>query len=236
MIQSTPTVEQAESLVCMARHFNEKLFDNALDLSRLIICWTRAHQVEAGHFAPEKWWGEDGPLHELAINANVMKSSTVTELCACMVHEMFHALQHQRGESGRPGYHNSAFCDAMAAIGLPQKNPKSGEPVKPGSGAHSVAQTVAEGDTAFNLAMQEIPDEALPVYVSEPDPSSNPGGGSEEKPEKPEKPKQKPGARAKYTCPICGLNAWAKPGAIILCGGDVCSAATLVEMVGGDGE
>ena len=37
----------------------------------------------------------------------------------------------------------------------------------------------------------------------------------------PDRPKRPPGPlsgkRAKYTCPICGLNAWAKPGALFSC-------------------
>ena len=49
----------------------------------------------------------------------------------------------------------------------------------------------------------------------------------DDKPEaNPESPKRKPGSRAKYTCPQCGLNAWAKPGASILCG---CNAQPLIE-------
>lgn len=228
-----PTVEQATSLVAMAEHFNERLFKNLLDLDSIIFCWTRAHQVEFGHFSPEKWFGENGPLHELAINANVMKNSALTDLCACMVHEMAHALQHQKGTSGRPGYHNAEFCDFMREIGLEQVNAKTGKPVAMGGGAHAVAQVVMAGDTRFNAAMQEIPDEALPAYVSEPDPEAeNPGP----KPEAPKPEPKKPGTRAKYTCPICGLNAWAKPGAILLCGGDACSAAAMVEMIGGEKE
>jgi hypothetical protein len=30
--------------------------------------------------------------------------------------------------------------------------------------------------------------------------------------------KKKPNTRAKFTCETCGLNAWAKPGAPLICG------------------
>jgi hypothetical protein len=48
------------------------------------------------------------------------------------------------------------------------------------------------------------------------------------RPEPPPKPGKEGGAanipmtgkRAKYTCANCGLNAWAKPGTRLICGGD----------------
>ncbi len=30
--------------------------------------------------------------------------------------------------------------------------------------------------------------------------------------------KKKSASKTKYTCPVCGLNAWAKPGVILICG------------------
>lgn len=242
MAPNTPTVEQAESLSLMAQHFNGALFDGAIDLSNVIICWTRAHQVLGGHLATNKWEGEPGPdgkprkLHELAVNANVMKSLTITELSAIMVHELQHLHDVQNGKAGRPGYHPAHFCERMASYGLPQRDYKTGEPVPAGKGSHSCDNIIVDGnDTPFQRALLDMPEDAVPPYSSDPDPEEpkqdqggGGEGGGEGSPEPaPAEPERKPGSRAKYTCVSCGLNAWAKPGALLLCG---CNAQALIEQ------
>ncbi|MGF8623750.1 hypothetical protein AAGN28_25765, partial [Klebsiella pneumoniae] len=33
--------------------------------------------------------------------------------------------------------------------------------------------------------------------------------------------------RAKYTCPVCHVNLWGKPGLVVFCGGEHCEKAEL---------
>ena len=236
---AAPIIEQSSALTAMAEHFNAALLDNKLDLSRIMFTWTRAHQVTGGFFASNKWEGEDGErVHELAINANVMRSMTLTELAGIMVHEMVHAYLWQEGRPGRPGYHTAEYCDMLRGFGLIPINPKTQEEIPSGKGTGPCAQRVVDDvHTAFQQAFLNMPEDAIPPYSSDPDPQDDkPGGGSgggeggdgrggggEQEPD--EQPK-KSGARAKYTCSYCGLNAWAKPGASLLCG---CNALAMIE-------
>ena len=239
---NTPTVDQAQSLRVMFEHFNGALFEGALPAERVLVCWTRAHQVIFGHLAPRRWADELGqPLYELAINANVMQAATLERLCGCMVHEMEHLRMSEAGTAGRPGYHKAEFCDRMRAFGIVSVDARTGQDVPAGSGCASVANRIEPGDTPFRRAFEELPMAAIPPYESEPEQEEKPegGGNGEGAAGKPEpdaerpKPPRKPGTRAKYTCPGCGLNVWAKGGALLLCVSNTCGGLALIEQVGG---
>lgn len=238
-----PTVEQASSLQEMFTHFNGYLFKGELPTSQVLCTWTRAHQIIAGHLSPKRWTDAGGVhLYELAINANLMRALSTTDLCAVMVHEMMHLKEAEDGTAGRGGYHKAAFCDAMRAIGIPQIDATTGKDIPAGQGAQSVAQRVADGESPFRFALENLPEEAIPPYESDPEPDMSPpdggqgSGDGETQPEGPQTPaapsKPKPGTRGKYSCPMCGLKAWAKHGAVLLCGGLNCSAAEMIEVKG----
>lgn len=217
-----PAPAQALALQRAYDYFNHHLFAGALDRSRVLLTWTRVHYVVAGLFAPDKWQGEDGrKVHELAINANVMKRLGLPGVMQTLVHEMHHQRQHDDGTAGRRGYHNAEFCSEMRRTGLMPLDAKTGEEIKPGAGAHHVADKVIPGG-AFELALRMLPSDAVPPYETdkldvgggeEPDApeAAEPGeddGGREDPPEAPKKEK----TRTKYTCPTCGMNVWGKPG------------------------
>ena len=218
----------------MFEYFNGALFENVLPAERVLVCWTRAHQVIFGHLAPKRWSDEMGqPLYELAINANIMQAATLERLCACMVHEMEHLRMVEAGTAGRAGYHKAEFCDRMRAFGIIPVNAQTGEDVPAGSGCASVSDRLEEGPTPFRRAFEGLPLDAIPPYESEPEQEQNPEGGKPGPEEARPKPPRKPGTRAKYTCPGCGLNVWAKGGALLLCVSGSCGGLALIEQAGG---
>ncbi|ECZ9182527.1 TPA: sprT domain-containing protein, partial [Klebsiella pneumoniae] len=36
--------------------------------------------------------------------------------------------------------------------------------------------------------------------------------------------------REKYSCPVCHINLWGKPGIVVYCGGEHCNKAALVVL------
>lgn len=215
-----PAPAQALALQQAYEYFNQQLFAGALDSKRVLLTWTRVHYVVAGLFAPDKWKGEDGrKLHEVAINANVMKRLGLPGVMQTLVHEMHHQRQHDDGSAGRAGYHNAEFCSEMRRTGLMPIDTKTGEEVKPGAGAHGVSDKVIPGGL-FELALRMLPAAAVPPYETdklEIGGGEEPGGGEPPEPgdddsrDEPEPPKKEK-TRTKYTCPVCGVNVWGKPG------------------------
>jgi hypothetical protein len=238
---SKPTVEQAQALQAMFDHFNDALFLGVLPGDRVICTWTRAHQIVAGFLAPRRWSNsEGGHVYELAINANLMRAMSTTDLCAVMVHEMLHLEEVEAGTAGRAGYHKAAYCDRLRALGITPTDPATNKPLDPGTGAQAVAQVVLDDpSTPFRQALDTLPEEAIPPYDSDPEegmPQDQGGGGQGEEgqPQEgdagtPTPAKPRPGTRARFTCPACGLNAWAKHGANLVCGGASCNYAAMLE-------
>lgn len=240
MTNSTPpTYRQAAALIAMFDYYNAELFNNELDRTAIILCWTHRKSITGGFFCADKWTDEDGrKISELAINANLMRSTTLTTLHKIMAHEMVHALQHQRGTSGREGYHNADFCNICREIGLPPVNAKTNEEVQPGGGAPSCGNNVAE-DGAFLAAFRALPDDAVFPFESDPiegdgsdqDGDDDGGEGEGEGSDGPaEEKKPRRGVRSRYTCPVCGLRVWAKAGVRLMCANHDGAESEMVEQ------
>jgi len=132
-------------------------------------------------------------------------------ILSTLAHEMANVWQQTHGKAPRRGYHDRQWAGKMREIGL---QPTSiGEEGGKETGQSVTHYIIPEGryakayaklaDSSFQLHWQSIP--------------ANEQG------------KAKKSSKMKFTCPGCGLNAWAKPDALLICGecydegeGDIC--------------
>lgn len=203
---SKPCIEQSEAYMQAFDYFNKELFDSKI--KRPMLYLTRNSTVIGGYCDYEKWRDEDGNrIHEIAINANMMSGDDVVLLMRILIHEMIHLLQYQEKTAGRKGYHNQDFADRAKAIGMIPRDQKTGKEVG------QMVDTPLEPGGLASKAIADIPDEAIFPWMADNTGSAEPqesGGGKAA-------PPQRSGVRAKFTCALCGLNAWAKAGARLGC-------------------
>ena len=219
---SLPLIEQSQAYHGAFDWFNEKLFDG--QLPRPMLCLTRNANVVGGYFNKDKWHDDVGnSIHEIAINANMMEQGSVVELMHTLIHEMIHLKQEVVGKPSRHGYHNSEYADWAEAMGLECKDVKTKQRT-----GHMIATKILDGGKAAK-AIALLPDEHIfpwmAVRTKEDGDESGGGGtgggssgGTETKGGDGSEPPRRSGTRSKFTCAICGLNAWAKPGAKLVCG------------------
>jgi hypothetical protein len=119
---------------------------------------------------------------------------------------MVHVWQKEYGKAGRGRYHNRQFAAKMHGIGLmPSATGKPGGAV---TGDHMSHYILPEGRfiiccCQFLEQYRLTWESAIPLREeSGPEPDGE-GGNTQ--------------TRAKFTCPVCGLNAWAKPDARLVC-------------------
>jgi hypothetical protein len=121
-------------------------------------------------------------------------------ILSTLVHEMCHVWQETYGNPSRRGYHNREWAAKMREVGLQPTS--TGKPVGMETGQAVTHYILLDGRytqaytklaaTGFQLHWQSI---------------SYAGQGSAKK-----------SSKTKFSCPECGQNAWAKPGALLICG------------------
>ncbi len=217
-VEIKPTPETHESLQWAFDFFNWTLFDRSLP-NCLITLQRRGRTF--GYFHHDRFVRDDGTAcDEIALNPQHFQARGDVEVLSTLLHEMVHLWQVHHGKPGRGRYHNRQWADKMKILGLqPSDTGKPGGRETGDSMSHYVIadglfqQTAASMmDQGFVLTWQdkaEEPETILPPGGTEGD------GGSSPKP----KP-SKSGVKVKYSCPTCGLNAWARHEAHLVCGHD----------------
>lgn len=206
MDSTQPTVSQVRSYVKAFDCLNIELFDGNLPQPMLLL--TRNANVIGGHFLHNKWKDENGNLtSEIAINSNILYVADINQIMGVLIHEMIHFSQHIRGTQGRKAYHNRDFARQCHSVGLTPKSPNSESDT-----GQTITTTVDPGGKA-HVAIANMPDDAVFPWLSSDCGSPDPNNPSD----RPPTDNGNSGKRSKYTCPVCGLNAWAKPGVKIDC-------------------
>jgi len=130
-------------------------------------------------------------------------------ILSTLVHEMAHVWQQTYGEPSRRGYHNRQWAGKMREVGLQPTS--TGEPGGMETGQAVTHYVIPEG--RYARAYATLSDSGYQLHWQ-----SLPAVGSAKK-----------SSKNKFTCPGCGQNAWAKPGARLICGvcfdngqGDIC--------------
>lgn len=212
---SMPLIEQSRAYNGAFDWFNEKLFDG--QLPRPMLCLTRNANVIGGYFNHAKWHDDKGnSVDEIAINANMMEQSNIVELMHTLIHEMIHLKQQHFGKSSRQGYHNSEFADWAEDMGLHCKDAKTGRRT-----GHMMSTKVLDGGKSAK-AIALLPDEHVFPWMAVSTQEDGKEGGGEGSGEGSggdgSGPPRRSGTRSKFTCAVCGLNAWAKHEAKLACG------------------
>ncbi len=155
-----------------------------------------------GYFSPQRFASrhQAGELtDELALNPSTFNRPDI-EILSTLAHEMAHVWQEHNGSPSRNGYHNREWAAKMVEIGLmPSHNGQPG------------GKTTGQSMTHYILPGGLFEKSALALlatgFVLNWQSRENPPGA---------KPRKE--SKVKYTCEVCGQNAWAKPGARLACG------------------
>jgi predicted SprT family Zn-dependent metalloprotease len=165
------------------------------------------HKGAYGYFAGERFANVADPREvtdEIALNPAHFASRPAAEVLSTLVHEMCHLWQHHHGTPSRTSYHNREWAARMRAVGLiptdtglpggKETGQKMGHLIEPGGRFERACATFLATAGAVLYHDRAGDDEAAKVRT------------------------KKTASKTKYTCPSCGLNAWAKPEAHLLCG------------------
>jgi|SRR5215831_13795468 len=196
-----PTADTYSAMQTAYDHFNRELFASTLPACLITLQRQRgAH----GYFSGGRFHarGGQGKADEIAMNPNHIGGRTVTQTLSTLAHEMAHLWQHHFGKPSRNGYHNQEWAQKMHNIGLAPTS--TGVP-----GGKETGQKVTHVSVAGGLFARSC-DRLLKTGLRLTWHDLHAGD--------PETTRKKSNTRSKYTCPDCGLNAWAKPGAPLLCG------------------
>ena len=198
----TPTQSTYDRLTEAYAHFNAELF--AAALPPCLITMQRKNGAY-GYFAGDRFGTKDGQekTDEIALNPSHFRARTTEEILSTLVHEMAHLWQHHQGKPSRTSYHNREWAERMRKLGLMPSD--TGEPGGKETGQKMSHYVAERGPFAGACGRLLAGGFALPYVELWSD-------GDESK------RKKKAASKTKYTCPGCGVNAWAKPETRLICG------------------
>jgi hypothetical protein len=182
-------------------HFNGELFGGALPPCLITM---QRHKGAYGYFSGERFASLDNPQEvtdEIALNPAHFASRTPTKILSTLVHEMVHLWQHHFGSPSRTGYHNKEWAEKMREIGLIPSD--TGQPGGKDTG-EKVSHYIDQAGRFAKVCAAYLATGAAILY------HDRAGEGDARK--------KKAASKTKYTCPVCDLNAWAKPDAHLVCG------------------
>ncbi|MBD2208204.1 hypothetical protein H6G33_38105 [Calothrix sp. FACHB-1219] len=196
------SIEQSIQLTGIYRDLNNSLFDGQLSNQIYVgVGYTKGN----GIYLHSKWDEKNNINHDdqILVNENLLNESKEIWL-SVLVHQMIHKWQHDFGsQKTLRHYHNKEYVEKAASIGFIIK-----------SGESSEQSTELNGKFMQVIQTIDVEDLAKPRNVS-----SQLGQES------------KSGVKAKYTCPECGFNSWAKPGVTNICCNCNGSVKKMIEQI-----
>jgi hypothetical protein len=197
-------------------HFNAALWNNALPDA--IITRTRKKSV-LGFFAPDRFRHVDGRIvAEISMNSSYLAVNDNRDSLSTLVHEMAHVWRHYLGPLNRNGlrvtngYHDLKWAAEMERVGLIASN--TGAPGGKKTGYRMTHYIEQNG--AFDVACAALLDSGFKINWADRIIRSKMETVDPDDPDDPDATPQKKD-RIKFSCPSCGLNAWAKPTAKLAC-------------------
>src|ERR1039458_3205169 len=198
----TETITQAEYRAFQEAYdfFNRELFGGTLPH---VLVTLQRHAKARGYFSPERFRGriEDAAAHELALNPDAFIARTDEAILSTLAHEMAHVWQQAHGTPPRRSYHDRQWAAKMKEIGLQPST--TGEPGGKETG-QSVTHYILPGGP-YAKAYAQLKARGLKLHWQ-----SAPEG---------QQTKAKKESKTKFTFLNGEQNAWAKPDALIICGG-----------------
>lgn len=185
-----PTIEACAELQFAYSYFNEALFDGALPHS--LLTYTRRRNV-LGYFAPDRFERSNGELWaEVSLNAIYLALRDDRESLSTLVHEQVHVWRHYLGPVNRRGGRGArGYHDRVWADRMEQIGLMPSHTGRPGGDrtGHQMTHYIIEGGP-FDRACTALLNAGFRINWHD---------------------------RIKFTCRVCGLNAWAKPSARLGC-------------------
>jgi hypothetical protein len=209
---NNPTALTYNSLRSAYDFLNQELFSGSLPPCLITM---QRHKGAYGFFCGERFVNAANPqdiTDEIALNPLHFANRKPQEVFATLTHEMTHLWQHHFGEPPRKGYHDRQWAAKMREIGLIPTD--TGKPGGKETG-QSVSHLIAEDGRYAQAATKFLGEHPAILYQDR-------SGDDAIR-------KKKAASKTKYTCPICELNAWAKPSALLVCGS--CQEIMLAENV-----
>lgn len=199
-----PTAHTYGDLNRVYDFFNARLFGGALP--RCLITMQR-HKGAYGYFAPERFGSRDGATitDEIALNPMHFAERSIKETISTLVHEQAHLWQQHFGEPSRGGYHNKEWGAKMKEIGLYPS--ATGEPGGKETGQR-VSHYIVDGG-AYDVAFADLEKAGVRDLFGD-------RWGDDAKAAKSKAKKN--ASKTAFECPECGLKAWAKADAKLMCG------------------
>lgn len=201
------TNQQYTTLDTAYKFFNEKLFNK--ELPECMILLQRKGKKNLGYFHPERFVNREDiankkkdkrRVDELSLNPDNFIGYSDTAILSTLVHEMCHVWQYRCTDKyPRNGYHDKVWGKKMEEIGLMPSNTGAEGGKKTGQSMHHY---IIEKGRFEKLALQFLKSRQISwtsFHIEK-------GGSSSSR------------NKAKYTCPSCEQNAWAKPSANLMCG------------------
>lgn len=202
---ANPTHRTYTSLDAAYGHFNRELFDGRLPPCLITM---QRQKGAHGYFSGERFASLDGPQEvsdEIALNPAHFARRTTTQTLSTLVHEMVHSWQHHFGGPSRSGYHNGEWAAKMREVGLVPS--ATGAPGGKETGQR-VSHYIEAGGRFERSCTTYLAAGAASLYHDR--------AGDQVAIKARAK---KAASKTRYTCPSCGLNAWAKPEINLICGG-----------------
>jgi predicted SprT family Zn-dependent metalloprotease len=197
-----PTDLTYTSLTTAYNFLNRQLFAGTLPPCLITI---QRKKGSYGYFSAERFQNtanQEEITDEIALNPAHFAGRTPDEVLSTLAHEMVHLWQHHFGERPRKAYHDKQWAAKMREIGLiPTATGELGGKETGQKMSHLIDET---GN--FKRACQSLLSSNPAILYSD-------RGLEEDKIRK-----KKLASKTKYTCPSCGLNAWAKPNVSLVCG------------------
>ena len=198
-----PTRRTYTSLDAAFDHFNRELF--AGQLPACLITMQR-HKGAYGYFSGDRFASTADPQEvtdEIALNPAHFASRPTADTLSTLAHEMAHLWQHHFGTPSRTGYHNGEWAAKMREIGLiPVSLDHPGNET-----GQKVSHHVEQGGRFERACTAYLATGTAFLYHDR----AGDGDAAATR-------KKKAASKTKYTCPACGMNAWAKPAARLVCG------------------
>lgn len=179
-------------------YYNVHLFGGSLP--QCLITYQR-HRKARGYFSGDRFAlrnDDEQTTDEIALNPAAFGRSD-EGILSTLVHEMCHLWQHHSGKPSRNAYHNKEWGRKMIEVGLIPS--ATGQPGGKQTG-QSVSHYIVPGGP-FETTTRELLATGITLRWRS---KEREGGDVVSK------------NKVKYTCPACGLNAWAKPDVHIVCG------------------
>ena len=195
------------NLESIYHELNNWLFDGILPPVMITFQRSKRFKGYASKHRFERRYLVDGDperVDEVALNPDLFREKDI-DIVSTLLHEMAHIWQFHFGKQTRPAYHDKEWAAKMEEVGLTPSD--TGLPGGKKTGQR-VSHYITHGGAFETLYLQRFAGRIFLNYTSIPIDAQ----------------KAKKAEKTKYTCPICGANAWGRPNMRIVCNCEDCNS------------